>query len=146
MCWSNNGLINTGVMLQIIDNIIVPYVKPPYRSALIMDCCPSHKTVCIRNKLQSINCELILVPPGQTGIYQPLDVGVFGVVKKKCQSFWFNEQSNSRPTTHNATLDGIKRFEDAYAEVLKDTIKKAWSKAIKNYFAEIEYDNYESDA
>ena len=100
----------------------------------------------IRNKLQSINCELILVPPGQTGIYQPLDVGVFGVVKKKCQSFWFNEQSNSRPTTHNATLDGIKRFEDAYAEVLKILLRKPGVRQLKIILLKIEYDNYESDA
>ena len=84
MCWSENGWVNNGVMLQIIEQVIVPHVRPPSRSCLIMDSFSAHQTECIRDKLDRINCELVIVPEGQTGKYQQLDVGVFSVIKKRC--------------------------------------------------------------
>lgn len=143
MCWSDNGWVNNGVMLQIIDQVIVPHVKPPSKSCLIMDSFAAHQTDCIRDKLERINCELLIVPAGQTGKYQPLDVGVFSVVKRSCETLWMAEQRGQRKSTGNATVDGVNRFSDAYSDLSKETVKSAFEKAIKQYFIYEDKPEYE---
>ena len=143
MCWSDNGWVNNGVMQQIIDQVIVPHVRPPSRSCLIMDSFSAHQTECIRDKLDRINCELLIVPAGQTGKYQPLDVGVFSVVKKRCENLWLAEQRGERTSTGNATIDGVNRFSDAYSDLSRETVKSAFEKAIKHYFVHEDEPEYE---
>ena len=143
MCWSDNGWVNNGVMLQIIEQVIVPHVRPPSRSCLIMDSFSAHQTECIRDKLDRINCELVIVPAGQTGKYQPLDVGVFSVIKKRCENLWLAEQRGERANTGNATIDGVNRFTDAYSNLSKDVVKSAFEKAIKQHFVHEDEPDYE---
>lgn len=143
MCWSDNGWVNNGVMLQIIDQVIVPHVKPPSKSCLILDSFAAHQTDYIHEKLDRINCELLIIPAGQTGKYQPLDVGVFAVVKKRCETLWLAEQRGERARTGNATVDGVNRFSDAYTDLSKDTVKSAFEKAIKQYFVHEDEPEYE---
>ena len=111
-----------------------------------MDSFKAHITEIVQEKLNSINCELIIVPSGMTSVYQPLDIGIFGIVKPKLEILWCAEQRNLRHTTGKTLVDNIIRFEDAYAELTKDHVKKRWKKAIKDHFIEIKNDQYESDA
>ena len=62
------------------------------------------------------------------------------------EDLWCAEQRNLRHTTGKTLVDNIIHFADAYAELTKDHVKKAWKTAIKDHFIEIENDQYESDA
>ena len=88
-----------------------------------------HKIEIVQGKLSSINCELIIVPPGMTSVYQPLGFGIL-VVKPKLEVLWC-EQQNLRHTTGKPLVDSIIRFKDAYAELTKDQVEKQWKKLLK---------------
>ena len=53
---------------------------------------------------------------------------MFSIVKPKLEDLWCAEQRNLRHTTGKALVDSIIRFEDAYAELTKDQVKKALEK------------------
>lgn len=51
--------------------------------ALVLDVYKSHLTKEFKQKAKELNIELIYVPACGTGIYQPLDISIFGVFKEK---------------------------------------------------------------
>ena len=70
-----------------------------------MDSFKVHKTEIVQEKLSSINCGLIIVPPGMMSVYQLLDIGIFGIVNPKLEDLWCAEQRNLRQTTeHRVTV------------------------------------------
>ncbi|KAK8863852.1 hypothetical protein M9Y10_011543 [Tritrichomonas musculus] len=51
--------------------------------ALVLDQYPSHTTSLAKEVAQELRIELIYVPKNATGVYQPLDRRIFGIIKAK---------------------------------------------------------------
>jgi hypothetical protein len=93
---ANKGWVTEEVMVRYIHNIIAPYTqdKP---SALIVDDYDPHKTDKVQQACRQHNITLIIVPPGQTAEYQPLDIGIFRHVKRTAKQEWSNDKGTGRP-------------------------------------------------
>jgi hypothetical protein len=55
---------------------------------LILDQFDAHDTVAVYNRADQLNIELVFIPKGGTGKYQPLDRRVFGALKSKGRAKW----------------------------------------------------------
>ena len=56
---------------------------------LILDVYKSHRSEMIIKQCKDLNIELIFIPAGFTDLYQPLDIKVFGGLKAKARSYWY---------------------------------------------------------
>ena len=84
-------------------------------AGLLLDDFVCHKPNDLRNRLQSDNCLLHLIPPHYTSLLQPCDVGINKPLKdrlKKSASDWRCER-------HDALLPGQKMPSAKRKEVLQ---------------------------
>lgn len=82
---SANGWVDEAVMLEYINYLSGLFQNQPI--CLILDVFASHRSTEVKNRARELNIELIFVPANGTGLYQPLDVGVFGDVKQRLLSY-----------------------------------------------------------
>ena len=76
-----------------IQDILIPYViitrqqinQPNMKAILIMDNFSGHMDADSYNILQSNNITIITIPPHSSHLLQPLDLGIFGIVKGTLQ-------------------------------------------------------------
>ena len=71
--WNNGALF-----LQWITDELIPIMKPTAIDPVLvaMDCVSFHKTPEVLETLKSNHCQVVMVPPGCTGILQPLDTHI----------------------------------------------------------------------
>lgn len=124
--YSNNGWMNTGIMKILIDSINEKTLNK--KTCLLLDSHPSHCTDFIKKYSLEKNIELIYVPKGYTYKFQPLDVGINGIIKQKSKSIWRSEKIKN-PNLKITNEDGIKHFLKAISEISKETIIKSFQKS-----------------
>ena len=71
--WNNGALF-----LQWITDELIPIMKPTAIDPVLvaMDCVSFHKTPEVLETFKSNHCQVVMVPPGCTGILQPLDTHI----------------------------------------------------------------------
>jgi hypothetical protein len=74
------------VMLRYLSWIHIGLSRRPF--ALVLDSFSGHATSRILHKAKFLGIELIPVPKGMTGEYQPLDRSCFGPLKMMSQKAW----------------------------------------------------------
>ena len=88
--FSNNGWSNIGIIKILIDEI---YIKTKgEKSCLLMDQYSSHTNEVILEYASNKNIKIIFIPVGYTSKFQPLDVTINGILKKKLKAIWRKEK------------------------------------------------------
>ena len=124
--YSNNGWMNGGIMKILIDSI---YEKTANKkTCLLLDQHPTHTTDFVKEYALTKNIELIYVPKGYTYKYQPLDVGINGILKQKSKAIWRGEKIKN-PNLKITNADGIKHLLTAISELKEETIKNSFNKS-----------------
>lgn len=78
---SNNGWTNNGIIKIALDEI--HKITNGHKSTLVLDQFPAHMTEYVKEYAKNKNITLIYVPIGLTYKYQPFDVSINGILKKK---------------------------------------------------------------
>ena len=98
-------------------------------SLIILDNLDVHISDKCRQKIASYGCELISLPKNCTSILQPLDVGVFGPLKRKLSLL--NLDNNNRClTSKQKRRNTIQKTMQALDSISEETIKKSFDKTI----------------
>ena len=122
--YSNNGWINNGIMKVVLDLINIKTNNN--KACLLLDQFNAHTSESTKEYAATKNIELIFIPKGYTYKYQPLDVGIFSIIKQKSKSIWRKEKiKNTNLKITNA--DAIKHFLTAIGELTSEIIKKSFT-------------------
>ena len=117
--YSNNGWMNGGIMKILIDTINEKTLNK--KACLLIDQHPSHTTQFVKDYALKKNIDLIYIPTGYTYKYQPLDVGINGIIKQKSKAIWRSEKIKN-PELKITNADGIKHLLTSIKEIKKETI------------------------
>jgi hypothetical protein len=103
----------------------LPRFVDPAKMAVVMVQAPCQMTVDVAMEAAQLGMALIPVPPGSTGKCQPVDVRVFGVLKRK-QSKLYDDAIRACPGRAWTTADAVRTIIDAWAEMDAKVVKSAW--------------------
>ena len=123
MAWpSMGGWVDELTMVRYL-NWFQANVSSGKPCALILDQYPSHCTSLVKEIAQQFNIQLIYIPKNATGVFQPLDRRIFGIIKAKL-----------RCRSKAKVYSGHERFEfifemlmKAWAEITNDHLESAWN-------------------
>jgi len=126
---SSSGWINENIMLIVLDQIAK--CSGGEKSILLLDQYDAHKTDKVKEYAESKNIILIYIPVGMTYKYQPLDVGINGILKAKMKQFYAEFLTST--IKFNDTNKIIEDTGTAYTHALfiKDVIRGWKSISIK---------------
>jgi len=102
-----NAHANEAVLVNWIANMLVPNL-PPGPRLLAMDVAKFHKTKLLLSTLQSHNIIPSLIPPGCTGLLQPLDIAINKPVKDILRSL---------------TEEALDQYEIQHSEDLRESTR-----------------------
>ncbi|KAG3066994.1 hypothetical protein PI124_g12535 [Phytophthora idaei] len=118
------------VMEEWIENVWAPDIKGP--SVLVLDSLKTHKMECIRTRLvANAHTSVVYVPPGVTGLAQPMDIAVMKAFKDRLRD------SYVKFVIENGTFTGAAQKRrhiaefilKAWDEIDEDTIRNGFLKA-----------------
>lgn len=75
ICWNETAYAISDLLIDWINNLVVPAL-PPGPRLLALDVAKFHSTEAVLTTLHSHDIIPSLIPPGCTGLVQPLDVSV----------------------------------------------------------------------
>jgi len=87
--------------------------KKPF--ALVLDCFRAHIDEKVKKLANDLTIELIIVPACGTGIYQPLDRKIFGIVKAKLRA----------RELHNRTIQSKEDDANRYS-IIREMLEQIW--------------------
>ena len=76
------------LMLKWIDQVWSNHANQFEKSLLVLDQFSVHKLATVKKRLQELNTDIILIPPGLTCKLQPLDVYVNKPLKDQLRKLW----------------------------------------------------------
>jgi hypothetical protein len=120
---SKNGWMDGFVMLKYLSWLHYAMNEEP--CALVMDSFPGHIIDAVRHKADYLEIEIIPVPEGLTGEFQPLDRSGFGPLKKISQALW-DERAARDPHLQWTHLEAAKILEVAWAQLPPPVLESAW--------------------
>jgi hypothetical protein len=92
--------------------------------AVVIDQAPCHMTIDVALEAARLGMALSVVPPGSTGKCQPMDVRVFGVLKRK-QSKRYDDVMRECPGKARTKADAVRTIIDAWAEIDANVVTSA---------------------
>jgi hypothetical protein len=120
---SHNGWMDEVIMLKYLS-----WLKLAMRDAtfaLVLDSYPAHITPRVRDKAARLEIEMVPVPRGLTGEYQPLDRSCFGPLKKTSQRFW-DDRAWTNPGLKWTHEQGAQLLEESWSLLTRETIQHGW--------------------
>jgi hypothetical protein len=114
------------------DTIIARYIEWLSReitrglpSILVLDVYPSHRTDLVIETAAANDVELLFVPAGATGRFQPLDRRVFGELKARARAEFGRRmwRAHGADIDHNEGLEILRRCWNA---IPPENVRKAW--------------------
>ena len=133
-------------MLKWVDDVLAPYVvtaPPDIIPLLFLDSFKVHMLASVVQKIQGLGVQVEFIPPGCTGLLQPVDVGYNKAFKAKLRTeynnwLWAQDPDKPIPSTTRAEVAGwISSAEEA---ITRETIRNAWRKMGYSYFGEFSED------
>ena len=110
---SQEGSVCGDMFLEIVQKCLIPYLDRvrgtteearSQRWFLLVDGCSAHFPPGLIQALDEVNVSFIVLPPNCTHLFQPLDVGVFGVLKNKFYSILRTVDAQVRQFKRNVRL------------------------------------------
>ena len=128
---SQKGWSNAKILINIINNIIVPYTQRE-QAALILDVFAGHTTPAVCKALQDANIVPLWVPAGSTATRQPLDVVVMGVLKDIARRRWQEDSQRliGAPRRSITQLTAMGHALAAWRSVSRHLIHEAFKRAL----------------
>jgi hypothetical protein len=120
---SKNGWVDESVILRYLSWAHIAVGKVPF--ALVMDSFRAHYTTRIIHKAEFLGVELIPVPKGMTGEFQPLDRSCFGPLKKMSQRAW-DSRAAAEPDLIWNHCQAARLLEEVWPLLKRSTIKRGW--------------------
>ena len=128
-------------MLEWVDDVLAPHVAkapPGVIPIIFLDSFKVHMMGSVVSKIQALGVEVDFIPPGCTGLVQPVDVGYNKAFKAKVRGFndWLMAQDPDAPiakTTRRHVVEWILAAEENITEA---TIRNAWRKTGFSYFSD----------
>jgi len=119
--YSETGWMNSSVMISYIKYLIQIHGSDKF--VLVLDSYSVHKKV--SEKFKENNFKLLFIPPGATGLLQPLDKKVFGVLKSKGKSKWINYYNSTEGKTPSYSIS-TKFILESWSELSEELILTSW--------------------
>ncbi|RPA99329.1 hypothetical protein L873DRAFT_1767828 [Choiromyces venosus 120613-1] len=107
VCWNETAYANSDLLIDWINNLLVPAL-PPGPCLLALDIAKFHSTKSVLATLRSHNIIPSLIPPGCTGLVQPLDVSVNKPFKSLLHDI-LDELLDQYQDTHHLNLSEIQK-------------------------------------
>jgi hypothetical protein len=122
--YSKSGWMNEGIMMDFIEDVIFQYTQA-MPCALIVDSYGAHFTDEVKRLAAEYNIQLIMVPKGQTGTLQPLDISFNYYMKQHNQKVYLEELLNSIGNVDDRQNVIVRAFNSCYS-VDKNIILNGW--------------------
>ena len=117
---SSNGWTTASTMVSYLKWLSNKMEKKPF--VLLLDVYRAHKDPKVIREAKKLNIKLIYIPSGGTGLYQPLDRKIFGIVKAKLKSK--NILSGDPKKRHQEIHKAMNQI---WSEISNETINSAWN-------------------
>ena len=118
---SENGWMTPSVMKIYLKWLHEMMGKTSF--ALILDVYRAHIEKSVKEEAKKLGIKLIFVPACATGLYQPLDRRLYGIIKKKLISNDKNKQIQSDDKRWENILNEMK---EVWNELSENAIRSAW--------------------
>ena len=128
------------IMLEWIEDVLKPYVAnvpPGIVPILFLDSFTVHKMGSVVNAIQALGVEVDFIPPGCTGMVQPVDVGYNKPFKAKLREQyrnWMFAQDTDKPTPAPKRIDVAEWILMAEKNISEASVKNAWRKTGFSWF------------
>jgi hypothetical protein len=115
------------------ENIIINYTEWLHKQiadgcpcALILDVYPTHRTDRVFAIAEAYDVELLFVPAGGTGRFQPMDRRVFGELKARARAAFDRRRwlAEGEEISHDESVDILIQCWNA---IPAENIRKAWN-------------------
>ena len=131
-----------GVMIKWIDHILAPDVRSAMPKGIVpilfLDSFAVHMKASVVNKIQDLGVQVEFIPPGCTGLLQPVDVGYYNkAFKAKLRTeynTWLLNQDPDQTIPNTTRRDVANWIVAAAANIVDDTLKNSWRKTGYSYF------------
>jgi hypothetical protein len=120
---SKNGWMDESVMLRYLSWVHIALGCRPF--SLVLDSFRGHTTMNVLRKAKFLGVELIPVPKGMTGQYQPLDRSCFGPLKKMSQKGW-DIRAAENPELKWDHREGARLLEEVWPRLTRATVLRGW--------------------
>jgi hypothetical protein len=120
---SENSWMDTAVMLKYLSWLHAASHED--HCALVMDSFGADFPEEVLDKAVYLGIELIPVPKGLAGKWQPLDRRCFGPLKRLSQRLW-GEKAARQPGLQWNHIEAARLLEEAWDELTMDTVLAAW--------------------
>jgi hypothetical protein len=126
-------------MLEWIDEVLAPHVAtapPGIAPLLFLDSFAVHMMGSIVNKIQELGVEVDFIPPGCTGLVQPVDVGYNKSFKAKVKDQymdWLMVQDPNAPIAKTTHRDVVGWILNAERNISQQVIRNMWRKTGFSY-------------
>ena len=130
------------IMLEWVHEVLAPYVAtapPGIVPLLYLDSFRVHMMGTVVGAIQAIGVEVEFIPPGCTGLVQPVDVGYNKAFKAKVRDQyhnWLMAQDPDAPIIKTTRRDVVGWILAAEENVSLDTRRNAWRKTGYAYFSD----------
>ena len=127
-------------MLDWVDHVLKPYVATApvgIIPILFLDSFKVHLLGSVADAIQRLGVELKIIPPGCTGLVQPIDVGInkpFKANMRKIYTEWLLEQDADAAIPSASRLDVSAWILESVKGIKKETIVNSWRKTGFSYF------------
>jgi hypothetical protein len=127
-------------MLDWVDYVLKPYVATApvgIIPILFLDSFKVHLLGSVTNAIQGLGVELKIIPPGCTGLVQPIDVGInkpFKANMRKIYTEWLLEQDVDAAIPSASCLDVSAWILETVKGIKKEMIVNSWRKTGFSYF------------
>ena len=142
--FSSNGWTTSALMIQYINNIIVPHTHDQ-PSLLILDCYEAHLTADVLHHAASHNIRVATIPASMTYTHQPLDVAIFPSVKsawrhswEKSMNNWYDERQHGQPPSSSLN-HALELLSPILHRVRRHQIVRAFKDAWPSIFSVTEH-------
>ena len=131
---------NEATMLDWVDHVLKPDVAMApvgIIPILFLDSFKVHLLGSIADAIQGLGVELKIIPPGCTGLVQPIDVGInkpFKANMRKIYMEWLLDQDADATIPSASHLNVSALILEAVEGVKKETIVNLWRKTGFHYF------------
>ena len=119
-------------MVDWVHEILAPYVANVLRwivPIILLDDFTVHKTSRVVNVIQRLGVEVEFIPPGCTGMVQPVDVGYNKLLKANvCKQYceWMFLQDTNVPSPCPSCQQVAKRIVGSMADIFDVAVRNAW--------------------
>lgn len=118
---SNSGWMTPAVMKAYLNWLSKKMGNGPF--VLILDVYRAHIEKSVRDHASKLGIKLIFVPACATGIYQPLDRRLYGIVKKQLIS---KDRKYEVASDHERWSTVLREMKEIWEELSEEAIRSAW--------------------